>query len=153
MRYHEIITEKTDLEWLEHFLHFDSVNPEYEKILKDHAMEIIKYFLNKNYPYSTGNYRMTFIGDKYVFKVPKNDKGIWDNMREAKYYQHDRKNDFAPIAPCRIFYFNKEIGLPILVMEKVKPHTSGDEYPRWSGQIDSRQIGTTRKGNVVAYDL
>lgn len=108
-----------------------------------------------------GSYRMCFLreGRKWVIKIPRNQKGIYDCRNEALIYKH-RKGKLNPKAPdeyqgalarCRL----REIkGVPCLIMPFLENiREDYDAHPPWVRQLcDGTQVGKTRKGKIVVYD-
>jgi hypothetical protein len=99
-----------------------------------------------------GTTRAVFeVNDYWVLKVPLSDDGYVANEREARWTDHD----FIPLAPCQK-YFAMPSGILMLWMHSVTPvvlrHDDPD-YPEWGGFVDCCQVGWTRGGRLVAYDL
>lgn len=94
-----------------------------------------------------GYSRMTFFDKDFVYKVPRNSRGFDDNEREAAW-----KDDFIPLADCSL-KVEMPSGIPVLKMERVSPTVLKTEPPEWVMWVDCAQIGYTKDGRLVAYDL
>lgn len=96
-------------------------------------------------------------GDGYVVKVPFNGEGYMANGGEYKTYTYNvanPDNPGIPVAACNFEDFNsmdKEI--PVLIMEKVTYAHGEENLPDWVGWVDCGQVGYTKNGELVAYDL
>lgn len=120
--------------------------------IAQHARALITIFLRRGFRFEWGSTRITFIGERYVYKVPRDFSGVRANQREAKYYRSPDKK--FPVAACRIVTLGTDVELPILVMEKVLPIGMGAIKPDWADyHVDNGQVGKNRRGDVVAYDL
>lgn len=103
--------------------------------------------LNKRYQYiGSGRNRAVFLtkNSKNVIKVPLNYAGGSDNFVETK------KQDFGFPIPR-----NKRIFIDdfcCVIMEYVEPVKEWKNLPEWTSWIDCCQVGTNRKGEIVAYD-
>lgn len=94
----------------------------------------------------TGNSRAGYRRGRWVYKVPINEKGTFDNWREAKKYARTKGRDpNGEYARCRLLKNGW------LVMEYVEP-LHPRFCPRWADFIDCQQVGTNRHGGIVAYD-
>ncbi len=82
---------------------------------------------------------------EYVVKVPKNNLGEEENIREYETYT---KNPGSIYAKCELLDDN------YLKMEYVEPvyFKKGDDYPEWTLSIAEHQVGYTRDKRLVAYD-
>lgn len=101
-------------------------------------------------PLGEGRNRVVFDrGDGTVVKIPKNWDGVMDNGREVNW-----ESDDIPLAPCHEVYMDKKKEIMAVVMEKVTPFTgSFKDLPQWTGWVDCAQVGYTKDGRLVAYDL
>lgn len=123
--------------------------------MENHVRSIIDHYLAKGWSVSYGRHRAGLIhpNKKYVLKIPLNDNGIFDNVKEARYFRRSKTdNNYFPMAACRVIYADKELGIPLLLMEYVSQLEDKD-IPSWANFIDSQQVGRNKKGDVVAYDL
>lgn len=93
-----------------------------------------------------GRHRAVYRRGRWVYKVPINEQGDFDNYREAWFYSKTRGKDFnGEYARCRML---KNGWLVMEYVEPVPPKLA----PKWADFIDCQQVGTNRRGNVVAYD-
>jgi len=105
--------------------------------------------------------RMTFLGEgrtrrvflsrsgKYVVKIPLNGEGEHANFIEARDFSLNRFLGQEKLARCREVCLN---GKWCLVMERVYPASIEENLPSWADFVDCRQVGYTRRKNLVAYD-
>lgn len=104
-----------------------------------------------------GCYRITFIGDDHVIKVPYNHYGIESNEVEAMW-----DNDKIPLAACELIDSPiSSFGVQLLWMEKVTPVPGASmvkewseefKYPDWVKSIDGYQVGFNAAGELVCFD-
>lgn len=104
-----------------------------------------------------GCYRVTFIGDDYVIKVPYNNHGIECNIKESEW-----DDDKVPLASCELIDGIPGFVSKLLKMEKLTPvpgathvrsYSPKFEYPSWVNCIDGYQCGYNAAGDLVAFDL
>lgn len=105
----------------------------------------------------TGRSRAAYRRGRWVYKVPLNERGDFDNYREAQIYakthgrgafklaEQLRSSDNGEYARCRVLKNGW------LVMEYAEPVPS-KLAPKWADFIDCQQVGTNHRGVVVAYD-
>jgi hypothetical protein len=105
-----------------------------------------------------GRHRVTWGHGRYVYKLPMGGEGMQANQREAESFKLGRWHKAAwlerlgiagtpQMARCRL------LKTGVLVMEAVTPGTKWDaSTPDWARYVDCGQVGTTRKGKLVAYD-
>lgn len=95
--------------------------------------------------------RVIYMFEDHVIKVPLTDEGEYSNGLEVNV---SNQGDI-PIAKSEFITINhngKEI--EVMKMEKVQPvNADYDKMPNWIYQIDCGQVGLTRTGELVAYDL
>lgn len=131
--------------------------PEYPSELRAHALSIFERLISLGYTPISGRSRVAMLHHRkrHVIKIPLNDIGILHNNREQRAcWQGRREEQFIPIATCRIFYADRSIGLPLLMMEYLDTAIpSGFKFPDWALSVDSLQVGIDHKRRVVAYDL
>jgi hypothetical protein len=130
--------------------------PEYPKIVEEHVLVFIKSLEKMGYTRKLGRNRVAMISpdNRTVIKIPISDRGMIDNSREAKAFKmYQNGNGLVPMAACRIFYANKEIGVPMLMMRFVKEIPRLTNAPYWVNFVDGQQVGYDHKNNLVAYDL
>lgn len=92
-----------------------------------------------------GSTRRVFDAGAVVYKVGDAET----NECEAEHYASG--DSHVPIAPCRIVYTH--MGVSILIMQTVNPLRDYDQLPEWAHLIDSKQVGFTPYGEVVAFDI
>jgi hypothetical protein len=130
----------------------------YEDEITQHVAKVIDNFETKGYKLVTGRNRAILIdpNKRHVIKVPINGMGIRDNEYEYDMFKKYKSGrEIIPVATCKIFYADKTVGIPLLMMDYVKVingYTLKDA-PNWVSWIDCAQVGYDRKGNLVAYDL
>lgn len=111
--------------------------------------------------FGRGRHRTVFASDKYVVKIPHHEEGQKANEEEHQRYVTASAEDKLRMAKCKL----KEIGgLKVVIMERVQraydlcdytPREADlpDECPEWIDEdVDCRQVGYDRKGNLVAFD-
>lgn len=108
-------------------------------------------FLRKYSEWYAGSSRIAYVDhDKgVVYKVPLTDRGLRDNIRDAKMYksQEEGKGDGnRPIAQCVLLHDL------VLEMELVTPMEEWEAPDHFLGS-DGFQIGKTRDGEIVFFDL
>jgi len=120
-----------------------------------------------DWPCNTGGTRRAYIGEEWVYKVPRSDGwcnprwGLEQNELEASIYQDmvDGVEVRVPVAECYL--------LPDGVLKMRRVHTVNnivgvadtprEEYlemhlPTWVNYVDSDQVGYL-EGELVAYDV
>lgn len=122
-----------------------------------------------NFPSWSGGTRRTYVGEKWVYKRPRNKYGVEQNELEADLYQFgssdSRRGSYLPkdipVAECYL------LDDGTLMMERVKKiydlHGNADltwgDLPRelqraeWVDRVDSGQVGVNRDGKLVAFDV
>lgn len=98
---------------------------------------------------SFGSFRSTYIRNRVVIKVPRNQDGIVDNIMEAlawKKYKSKPTDLGIHLAPCRLLPNN------CLMMAAVDTEMDYDDKPAWAQLIDCKQVGRYRD-KVVAFDF
>lgn len=125
--------------WVDYSYHYDSIM---------HTVDVLyqKYGL----PIGCGRNRMVFrTQDGHVIKLPINDDGFMDNARESTW-----DDPGIPLASCEIkTIISRGQEIDLLVMEEVTPITKRDEMPDWADYVDCQQVGYSKDGRIVAYDL
>ncbi len=129
----------------------------------------------KKYPeWYVGMTRVSYMDheNEVVYKVPLNREGETQNELEALHYQGTREKHLkkVPIAPCHLDHEG------VLTMEMVQVdewitqpcerlyqeryyceckecEEKVQSYPPWISRIDGAQVGWTKEGLLVAYDL
>lgn len=72
------------------------------------------------------------------------------NLVEALTYTSNHERAF-PVVPCRIVWH--ELGVPIIVMERVEVYYASGNEPGWAEQVDSNQVAySPLLGSWGAYD-
>lgn len=129
--------------------------PEYPDCVQQHAIDFCAELSNRRFSPQWGQLRIAFIDPsrRFVIKVPRNDMGMTANAYEARawrQYLADPRN--IPMAGCRIFYADPEVGVTMLAMRYIEqaPTTIN---PEWGTLVDCGQYGHDRFGRLVAYDL
>lgn len=109
----------------------------------------LRRFLKKRYgdPIGEGRTREVYASTFVVFKFPKNENGIIDNLRE--YNSIFNSSNWIPRAKCKLIFI---LGCPILMMEKVDINYRETICWDWHSYVDCHQVGLTRHGKEVAYD-
>ena len=119
------------------------VHDQVEEVAKKLAA---KYGIAKN----CGRNRVTFEGKHVVIKLPRNDKGLDDNMIEANRYSRSEEKD--KLARARLLDIG---GVPVIVMIKVNTMNTLDavgQKPKWADFFDCGQVGLTKQCKWRAYD-
>lgn len=118
--------------------------------------QVVKTLADKGLEVQSGHSRIVFINKgKYVYKVPLGTPGIDQNYLEAEMFKNNVDN-VIKVARCKILDIGKKVGVPILLMEAVSMDLKQKSYldfPEWVWQVDGAQVGVTRKGDLVAYDV
>lgn len=120
------------------------------------TLKYIRKFTSQYGVAEVGRTRAVFDrGDGYMIKVPLNGEGFMANRSESLTSASD--DQFIPIAKCwqeDDTSLDKE-GINVLIMEKVTPIGKIDykALPNWVGYVDCAQVGHTKDGRLVAYDL
>jgi len=100
---------------------------------------------------SVGRTRAVFkTGNGEVLKIAFTSEGELANGNEVHAAQ--QADPFIPIARTR---WGHEAGVDFTVMEEVEvvPRLDYKTQPEWVGYVDSGQVGYTKEGKLVAYDL
>lgn len=125
--------------------------------MESHVAQFMKFLHDRNWVCEMGRTRAAFISPdrRKVIKVPLCDEGILGNNVEARaFIRHNSTPDtYIPIAACRIFYADSDIGIPMLMMRYVQPVSDFKDLPPWASMVDGYQVGYDHKNNLVAYDL
>lgn len=96
----------------------------------------------------TGRHRAVFRRGSVVVKIPINEEGFLANHREALEYERGKVTPrFIPVARC------KQLKNGWLVMVYVEYAGRSHNLPVWVDFVDGRQVGLTRHGELVAFDL
>lgn len=110
---------------------------------------LINRFQSRAIKRSEGRNRIVFdLGNGLVVKLPKNAAGASDNIYESK--QHGPQYPRTKIVFC--------LNVPVLFAQIVIPANEDQIFeklgtiPRWVYSIDRKQVGFTRKGDLVAFD-
>ena len=131
--------------------------PEYPSEVQVHARSVFERLLMIGYTPIGGRSRVAMVcpSKRHVIKIPINDMGILHNNREQRACRQGRISEqFIPIAPCRIFYADRSIGLPLLMMAFLDTTIKdGFKFPDWAFSVDSLQVGYDRKRRLLAFDL
>jgi hypothetical protein len=92
-------------------------------------------------------------GGKYVLKVPRNDKGKFDNWEEHcfRYLGDPYEGKKGRRAKCRMIP-----GTDLLVMEYLTSFwergIEGSHLPKWVDCVDCMQVGYNINGKLRMYD-
>jgi hypothetical protein len=100
---------------------------------------------------NVGRTRAVFkTGNGEVIKVAFTAEGELANGTEVQASNQD--DPFIPIAKTR---WGHEAGVDFTIMEEVEVVSQLDyrKQPQWVGYVDSGQVGYTKAGKLVAYDL
>lgn len=130
----------------------DRINPyirpgdPFEKAIKE---ALSKYFGLYGNPIGVGRNRCVFRDGDNVVKVPLNEYGVTDNEHEACYGESYLKG-YLKYARCH--RVDEPSGLPIVIMEYVKPASYKKSMPDWVSYVDCQQVGYNKDGELVAYD-
>lgn len=114
--------------------------------------KLLSYFTDRYGPkIGAGRHRVGFARGNVVVKVPKNDQGMIDNIREYNMYQRSLKDPkgYHPMARNKLLYVDD---VPILYIEKLDVSDRLENYPPWAEEIDSLQVGRDKKGKWKAFD-
>lgn len=109
--------------------------------------------LGKKYPLILGRTRIVALTTDYALKIPVNGEGFIANANEAQAYENYRDGvKYAlPMAKTSI---DEENGITFARAELVEIYRgSRRDLPSWVDWIDCAQVGHTREGVLVAYDL
>lgn len=124
---------------------------------EDELLSLHVKFCKKYGPPKLGTSRATYIGKKFVFKLPITMAGYRDNDWEGSIVSIGKEGDeyHVPIARSKLL---PRVDIPVVVMEKVE-ETDLDEIIKRFGKlpdfvsiVDSGQVGYNRKGRLVAFD-
>lgn len=107
-------------------------------------------------PTAWGRTRAVFIKENSVVKVPLNGEGMLANSREisASYAYQEEPEERIPMAITAPG--ETKTGVAYAVAQRVTPLTGRVNYselPDWVGAVDCAQVGYTKYGDLVAYDL
>lgn len=111
-------------------------------------------FCEKYGPPKLGTSRATYIGKKFVFKLPITMAGYGDNDWEGSIGKEGEEY-YVPIARSKLL---PRVDIPIVVMEKVEEADLDEiikrfgKLPDFVSIVDSGQVGYNRKGRLVAFD-
>jgi hypothetical protein len=106
-----------------------------------------------------GRTRIAVRRGNHVIKIPLNIDGIDDNLREAYIFAHRSSTawSWARFARCKMVK-----GTHLLMMVYARCVVQGrtddqgtvlaQSLPGWASNVDCRQVGFTRQGELVAYD-
>lgn len=114
--------------------------------------QVIEHFLDLYGPGRMGGDKAVFLtGDGWVVKVPFNKDSEAALVKEELCYKAYRAGRGFPVAEC---YTEEFMGILIERMELVTRHNFEPwDLPGWVDQIDSRQVGFNRFGELVAFDI
>ena len=128
-----------------------------ESLNTNHGEEDTVEYYKAAYDYYEGSprivsrTRVVYIFEDHVIKVPLTDEGEFSNGLEV----NTSKLQHLPIAKSEFITINhngKEI--EVMKMEKVQPvNADYKRMPDWVYRVDCGQVGLTRNGELVAYDL
>ncbi|MBW3020154.1 hypothetical protein KY334_02570 [Candidatus Woesearchaeota archaeon] len=119
-----------------------SIKDEFNKSIENLAINIYNRFLEKFELLGIGRNRIVFGSKNYVYKIPRNRMGFYDNSEEARL-----KDECYAI--CRLILIND---IPILVMERLDLNIDEKKLPIWVDFIDCQQVGLSKHGELKAYD-
>ena len=101
-----------------------------------------------------GRTRATFVDEEnnVVYKIPLTEEGISSNSNEV--YQSELYSSGKDVIPIAKSEFIDEDGL-IMKMERVTPIFDrwNNDFPEWTNYVDCKQVGLTKDGVLVAFDL
>lgn len=126
----------------------------YGEVFAQETLSMVHRFMSETDSIVCARTRVVFFENEHVIKVPINDEGVSACREEYDYSQRyiDDPERYIPIAKTEEIldgnvYYNR--------MEKVEPITDlkYSELPDWAGFIDGAQVGYTKDGTIVAYDL
>lgn len=117
-----------------------------EQLIARLARQIIDLYAQRHGEPACGRHRAVFFDGDVVWKVPRNWQGMDANQREARWRSAE-----IPLARCELHY-EMPSGIAVLKMERVEP-VGGADLPDWTLAVDCQQVGRTRDGRLVAYDL
>lgn len=125
-------------------------NQGWDDSYKEKSVKAIQKFTSLYGTPSIGRTRAVFdTNDGFVIKVPYADEGFYANHAEV--VTSDTENAYIPIAKCR---HDEKEGVSVLVMEKVSiARADYKNMPDWVYSVDCGQVGYTKDGRLVAYDL
>jgi hypothetical protein len=93
-----------------------------------------------------GAFRTVYDGGDVVYKLGMPDA----HDRELAAYEDPSTYAHLPVAPCRVVHHVS--GLPILIMECVRPLQPHERPPSWADQVDGRQVGQLASGQWAVFD-
>lgn len=135
-------------------LHTAQQNMESESYPEEYALNtketLVKLYRKYGLP-QVGRTRAVYkTGKGTVIKVSINSEGDFSSSREVR--TSLEPDPYTPVAHCEWQTMNN---IDILVMEEVTPVTGKgySELPDWVGSVDCAQVGYTKSGKLVAYDL
>lgn len=121
-------------------------------------------------PVYSGGTRDTYVGDEWVWKVPRFSlyrSGDSQNVLEAELYAKRAKGEDVEIPVAECYLLNNGV----LKMRRVKtindlrkpadapgalgekPYWDNPDIPDWVSRVDSAQVGLDHNGVLVAYDV
>lgn len=121
-------------------------------------------------PVYSGGTRDTYVGDEWVWKVPRNTlfrSGDAQNELEAELYAKRANGEEVDIPVAECYLLNDGV----LKMRRVKtihdlrkpadapnafggrPYWDNPDVPSWVHDVDSAQVGYDQDGVLVAYDV
>lgn len=129
-----------------------------EAVNEEYARKTVAYMdkLKETRTVDWGRTRAAFIGEATVIKIALNDEGFLDSGREiaaSEAYQR-APHEYIPMAHTKP-KVTKD-GVNYIVAEKVTPLTGAiadKSMPWWVDYVDCGQVGHTKEGVLVAYDL
>lgn len=125
-------------------------NQGWDDSYKEKSVKAIQKFTSLYGTPSIGRTRAVFdTQDGFVIKVPYVDEGFYANHSEVVTSNTD--DAYIPIAKCE---HDEKEGVSVLVMEKVAiARADYKNMPDWVYSVDCGQVGYTKDGRLVAYDL
>lgn len=105
-------------------------------------------------PIGQGSFRVVFDDPEdphAVIKLPLGPTGVYDNEMQLAHSGYVDDDGTAYARCWRHDALSDETRLLVLKMERVR--TSLVKTPRWAWKIDCGQVGMTRDGRIVAYDI
>lgn len=108
-------------------------------------------FLRKYSEWYAGSSRAAYMDHErgVVYKVPTTKRGLEDNRRDAHFYQLQEKGKGDVDQPIAWCVLHNDL---VLEMEMVTP-VDPSEAPKNFRQSDGFQIGRTKAGKIVFFDL
>lgn len=133
---------------------FNDMNKTFDdNVIKIVILELEKRGFALSKSVGRGRYGMINLKKNLVIKIPHNLRGIMDNISENNTFNKylKNKNDYIPLAHCKLFSFNKS-GFNLLLMEYLKPYNNIKDLPEWVRCVDCFQVGYDVKGNLKSFD-